>query len=367
MRRRPTRSSRSRPADATESTVSAATSSDAAAATDPAGSTPTSEALPDLDVVDDATSAELSSAEQSSGGACTMTVLSLRHGEAGESVSCLQGALAAAGYFTGTVSGQFDQATYDAVKKVQEERNLYVDGVVGRETALSLEIWPEEESLVTRTPAPAPGAVDAWGYPLSSVASTGDGAPPVPANSGSGRRVVYERAGQRVWAIDKDENIIRSWLVSGSQYSNEVPGTHQVYSKSEVSTAWNGKAFLPLMVRWYQTDIGHLGFHAIPMHRVGQLAVPDRGRARHPPVRRLPAPGQSATPSSCGTSPTSAPPSSSCNHADRPSRPPRARAQSNSCIRRADGARMRTELLYRRAVSVHEFELFVFVAPMVGR
>ncbi|HWM19208.1 MAG TPA: L,D-transpeptidase family protein [Ilumatobacteraceae bacterium] len=254
-------------ADETAATGSAATSSETA--TDPAGSTPTSstDSLPDLDVVDDETTAELSSAEPSSTGACTMTVLSLRHGESGESVSCLQGALAAAGFFTGTVSGSFDQATYDAVKKVQEERNLYVDGVVGRETALSLEIWPEEESLVTRTPAPAPGAMDAWGYPLSSVASTGAGAPPVPANSGSGRRIVYERAGQRVWAIDNDENVIRSWLVSGSQYSNEVPGTHQVYSKSEVSTAWNGKAFLPLMVRWYQTDIGHLGFHAIPLHR----------------------------------------------------------------------------------------------------
>ena len=253
--------------DESDSAASAATSSDAAAATDPAGSAPATETLPDLDIVDEATSAELSSADEASGGPCLMTVLSLRHGESGESVSCLQGALAAAGYFTGTVSGQFDQATYDAVKKVQEERNLYVDGVVGRETALSLEIWPEEESFVTRTPAPAAGAVDAWGYPLSSVSSTGDGAPPVPANSGSGRRVVYERAGQRVWAIDKDENVIRSWLVSGSQYSNEVPGTHQVYSKSEVSTAWNGKALLPLMVRWYQTDIGHLGFHAIPLLR----------------------------------------------------------------------------------------------------
>ncbi len=257
-------------ADVTDSTVSAAASSDAAGtpgALDPAAATSTSAALPDLDAVDDATSAELVSADASSGGPCLMTVLSLRHGESGESVSCLQGALAAAGYFTGTVSGQFDQATYDAVKKVQEERNLYVDGVVGRETAISLEIWPEEESFVTRTPPPAAGAMDAWGYPLSSVASTGDGAPPIPANSGSGRRIVYERAGQRVWAIDNDENIIRSWLVSGSQYSNEVPGTHQVYSKSEVSTAWNGKALLPLMVRWYQTDIGHLGFHAIPLLR----------------------------------------------------------------------------------------------------
>ena len=264
-----------------------------------------------------------------------MTVLSLRHGESGESVSCLQGALAAAGYFTGTVSGQFDQATYDAVKKVQEERNLYVDGVVGRETALSLEIWPEEESLVTRTPAPAPGAVDAWGYPLSSVASTGDGAPPVPANSGSGRRVVYERAGQRVWAIDKDENIIRSWLVSGSQYTNEVPGTHQVYSKSEVSTAWNGKAFLPLMVRWYQTDIGHLGFHAIPIKRSDNSPI----RPRPSSAPACPAAASArpiATPSSCGTSPTSAPPSSSSNPPARRVRPRRVRAKSNSSSCRAD-------------------------------
>jgi peptidoglycan hydrolase-like protein with peptidoglycan-binding domain len=244
--------------DTTSSTIPA----DSAVATDPAGSTVTTDSLPDLDVVDAETSAALSS-----GGTCTMTVLSLRHGESGESVSCLQSALAATGYFTGTISGEFDQATYDAVSRVQEERNLYVDGVVGRETALSLKIWPDEESFVVRTPAPPAGAVDSLGYPLSSVASAGADAPPLPASSGSGRRVVYERAGQRVWAVDSNDNIIRSWLVSGSQYTNEVPGTHQVYSKSDVSTAWNGKAFLPLMVRWYKTDIGNLGFHAIPIHR----------------------------------------------------------------------------------------------------
>jgi len=103
------------------------------------------------------------------------------------------------------------------------------------------------------------------GFPLSSVASSGDDAPPLPENSGSGRRVVYERISQRVWAVSADGEIIRSWLVSGSQYNNEVPGTHQVYSRSEQSTAWNGKAILPLMVRWYRTEIGALGFHAIPI------------------------------------------------------------------------------------------------------
>jgi hypothetical protein len=78
--------------------------------------------------------------------------------------------------------------------------------------------------------------------------------------------VVYDRAGQRVWAVDKNDKVIRSWLVSGSKYSNETPGTHEVYSRSEVSTAWNGKAFLPRMIRWLKTDIGAIGFHGIPRH-----------------------------------------------------------------------------------------------------
>lgn len=105
------------------------------------------------------------------------------------------------------------------------------------------------------------------GFVLSSVASTGADAPALPANSGSGRRLVYERSGQRVWAVDKDGTIIRSWLVSGSRYNNEMPGTHKVYSKSEITTAWNGKAFLKKMVRWMKTDIGAIGFHQIPVHR----------------------------------------------------------------------------------------------------
>jgi hypothetical protein len=217
----------------------------------PTGSTE----LPGLDGTD------LTAAES-----CVMTVMSLRHGESGESVACLQTALAAAGYYRGSISGTFDQATFAAVEEVQAERNLFVDGVVGRETAISLAIWPDEESFVVRTPKPPPGAKDLMGYRLSSVATSGPDAPPLPPNSGSGKRLVYDRAGQRVWAVDKNERVIRSWLVSGSKYSNELPGTHEVYSKSDVSTAWNGKAWLPKMVRWLKTDIGAIGFHAIPLH-----------------------------------------------------------------------------------------------------
>jgi hypothetical protein len=181
-------------------------------------------------------------------------------------VQCLQQALQREGFYSGTLSGEWDFATSAAVEALQKERDLFVDGIAGRETGIELGIWPEERLLVVRTPAPAPGAKDSLGFPLSSVASTGADAPPLPENSGTGKRVVYERISQRVWAVAESGEVVRSWLVAGSQYNNEIPGTHYVYSRSEQSTAWNGRAILPLMIRWLQTDIGHIGFHGIPIH-----------------------------------------------------------------------------------------------------
>ncbi len=199
-------------------------------------------------------------------GGCTIGALSIRLGASGDGVTCLQDALREVGAYSGTSTGEFDNATMQAVMEFQQTEDLFVDGVVGRESAIALDIWPDEESLVTRTPPPPEGATDSWGVTLSPVASTGDDAPPLPENSGSGRRVVYDRAGQRVWAISESGEIIRSWLVSGSTYQNELPGHHEVYSRSDMSTAWNGKAWLPLMIRWLKTERGAIGFHAIPLH-----------------------------------------------------------------------------------------------------
>lgn len=199
---------------------------------------------------------------------CKVTLnASLRSGNSGPDVTCLQQALIREGYLTGLASGTYDGATVAAVTRLQTDRDMFVDGIAGRETCISLDIWPDENLNVVRTPPPAKGAKDLMGYALSSVASAGDSAPPVPADSGSGRRLVYDRKGQRVWAIDAKERIVRSWLVSGSKYNNETPGTHKVYSKSEYTTAWNGKATLKYMVRWLKTDIGAIGFHQIPVHR----------------------------------------------------------------------------------------------------
>lgn len=226
--------------------------------------------------IDGSTATTVAGDEVAAGGAdedgCIMVERSVTIGSTGPTVDCLQTAMLADGVYSGAITGVYDQATYDAVKALQVRENLFVDGLAGRETGIYLGIWPDEASLVVHTPAPAPGAVDLLGYPMSSVSSAGADAPPLPPDSGSGRRIVYSRAGQRMWAVDENEQILRSWLVSGSKYNNETAGTHQVYSKSEQSTAWNGKAYLPFMVRWLKTDIGAIGMHSIPLH-VEDLSV----------------------------------------------------------------------------------------------
>lgn len=200
-------------------------------------------------------------------GGCQVSDSWLTAGASGDSVVCVQKALYAAGTYDGEFHGDFDYDTDQAVRAFQEQNDLYVDGIVGGRTAESLGIWPGDESFVVRTPAPPAGAVDLLGYPLSPVASVGDDAPEMPPNTGqgTGKRIVYSRAGQRVWAVDDDERVVRSYLVTGSQYANEVPGTHKIYSRSETSTAWNGEAELPYMVRWLDTERGAIGFHAIPL------------------------------------------------------------------------------------------------------
>ena len=200
---------------------------------------------------------------------CMLDVTSLAQGASGANVECVQRALTAAGFYTGPVDGVFSPALTASATAFQQATGLYVDGVVGRRTAALLGIWPGDDSFVIHTPPPAPGAEDSMGFRLSSVATTGDNAPPLPpdAGQGTGKRIVYQRAGQRVWAIDDNEHVVRSYLVSGSRFNNEEPGKHKVYSKSETTTAWNGQADLPLMVRWLDTDRGAIGFHQIPTHK----------------------------------------------------------------------------------------------------
>ncbi len=63
---------------------------------------------------------------------CPVEPESLRQGDTGDDVICLQRALVKAGALEAEPSGTFDGATFQAVRRIQEERDLFVDGVVGR-------------------------------------------------------------------------------------------------------------------------------------------------------------------------------------------------------------------------------------------
>lgn len=63
----------------------------------------------------------------------------VRMGSSGADVVLLQRLLAAAGTYTGPVSGSFDEATHQAGRQWQEMRSLTIDGVVGPKTWASFE------------------------------------------------------------------------------------------------------------------------------------------------------------------------------------------------------------------------------------
>ena len=161
-----------------------------------AGERPPTGTVPDL---------AIAGPEQGLTADCKVQPKTISVQSSGVDVQCLQQALQREGYYSGAISGTFDFATSAAVEQFQIDKELFVDGVAGRETS------HDARHLARRADARRAHAAAAgrrrrtrWGYPLSSVSSIGDDAPPLPENSGTGRRVVYERISQRVWAVAED-------------------------------------------------------------------------------------------------------------------------------------------------------------------
>lgn len=128
--------------------------------------------------------------------------------------------------------------------------------------------------------APDPGvgaislAVDEPGEQGASVGATGAGeaerlaavetaALALPPDSGQGRRVVFDMSRQRVWLVDDDSDVRRSYLVSGSAMDNLGPGTYEVFSRSRHATGIDGSS-MDFMVRFTTGDNAAIGFHDIP-------------------------------------------------------------------------------------------------------
>lgn len=93
--------------------------------------------------------------------------------------------------------------------------------------------------------------------------------PPLPEDSGSGRRIVYAVSEQRVWIVEADERVSGSWLVSGKE-GTPRPGTYSIYSRSRWSSANNGRVRMEFMLRFVKTSGLPIGFHSIPVDRNGR-------------------------------------------------------------------------------------------------
>ncbi|MBS1836868.1 MAG: L,D-transpeptidase [Actinobacteria bacterium] len=105
-------------------------------------------------------------------------------------------------------------------------------------------------------PAPAPPPAPAPAPPPSPFAAW-----PLPAGSGTGRRVVYSVGRQRVWWVESDGTVVNTYLVSG-RAGTPSPGTYGVYSKSRFASS--GSARMEYMIRFARGRSLAIGFHSIP-------------------------------------------------------------------------------------------------------
>jgi hypothetical protein len=91
----------------------------------------------------------------------------------------------------------------------------------------------------------------------------------LPANSGTGYRVVYSKSRQRVWAVDSNDVVLKTHLVSGRLTWNQpLPGTYSVFSRS-MYTCNIDRPYIcwRYMVRFTQGPDGdNIGFHEIPVN-----------------------------------------------------------------------------------------------------
>ncbi|MDX6325798.1 MAG: hypothetical protein QOK15_2152 [Nocardioidaceae bacterium] len=95
--------------------------------------------------------------------------------------------------------------------------------------------------------------------------STNESDTVLPADSGTGRRVVFDISDQRVWLVKGDGSVARTYAVSGSIYDNLDPGTYSVYSRSHNALGVDESGTMKFMVRFAHGANAAIGFHDIPM------------------------------------------------------------------------------------------------------
>lgn len=141
--------------------------------------------------------------------------------------------------------------------------------------------------LVVAASVAAFGGTFAASSPPQAMASTAHRAavlPELPSHSGHGRRIVFDQSDQRVWLVDGNGEVKRSYLVTGSKEDNLRPGTYGVKAKTRYARTYRGGGTLEYFVKFAQGHTAAIGFHAVTVRNNGTLvyAREDLGTARTP-------------------------------------------------------------------------------------
>lgn len=122
-------------------------------------------------------------------------------------------------------------------------------------------------------------AADALRDAADPAAVKGDSSA-LPADSGTGRRVVFSKGAQRVWLVDATDSVKSTYLVSGSVTDNLAPGSYAVYSRSRWAVGVDDSGVMQYFVRFAHGPNAAIGFHSIPtkngtpLQTVAQLGTP---------------------------------------------------------------------------------------------
>jgi hypothetical protein len=117
------------------------------------------------------------------------------------------------------------------------------------------------ETATTPTPT---STTSPTGLPAAHETASSPAA--VPADSGAGKRVVFDMSAQRVWLVTAhDDTVLRTYPVSGSVTDNLQPGTYAVYSRSLHAVGVDDSGTMRYMVRFAHGENAAIGFHDIPV------------------------------------------------------------------------------------------------------
>jgi lipoprotein-anchoring transpeptidase ErfK/SrfK len=100
--------------------------------------------------------------------------------------------------------------------------------------------------------------------PERSDAAVTQEATDLPADTGWGKRIVFDISDQRVWLVDGSGAVRRTYLVSGSLTDNLSPGTFAVYSRSRWAVGVDDSGTMEYFVRFTRGANAAIGFHSIP-------------------------------------------------------------------------------------------------------